>query len=415
MVTDFLTLLGLCDDELRQREYGVIRYERLKAGWDELSVWMQRHNYTEFNQGIGYAYCDEALGGHLLQDGMGWRTRISLRAVRMLISYQEYGDFEFRSPRAEHDFSGPAGQAVLDYLKLCRDVLQLAAKTVETKERCLFHLIQYLSVMGCPLHDLNMDIIENFYKHKGYSLASRHVASGNVRCFLRFAFDTGRTEEDLSVYVPQDSYQKQRRLPTTYGEAEIREIIASVDRASAIGKRDYLILLLAAEYGWRSGDIVRFCFSHIDWDDNSIHFSQHKTGTPAEYPLLASVGNAVIDYVRHGRPVTEAPEIIVAAGTSRKGKPLSPQMVHAVVTQHMRRAGIRNWESKKHGAHSLRHSLATNMLKKDIPLPVISMVLGHTGTDATEAYLSVDIGKLRQCTLPMLPVHSIHYRKGGGI
>jgi len=79
----------------------------------------------------------------------------------------------------------------------------------------------------------------------------------------------------------------------------------------------------------------------------------------------------------------------------------------------MRLANIKNWKHKKHGPHSLRHSLATNMLKKNISMPVISTVLGHQNTESTKIYLSVDTDKLRQCPLPIPALHTKHYRIGG--
>lgn len=412
MVTDFLTILGLCDDELRQREYKSDHYERLRAGWYELAEWMRHHNYTEFSQEVGYAYCDEIFGSHLLQDGMSWSLRIKLRSVRMLISYQKDGDFEFRTPKMERDFTDPIGLLVLDYIKLCENALRLSPKTIKAKEMYLYEFSQYLRIMQYPLNGLNTEVMEDFFKYKEYTLASRHNAGRSIRLFLRFAFDSGNTEKDLSVYVLQDNYKKNCRLPTTYEESEIQDLIASIERTSAIGKRDYLILLLAAEYGWRSGDITHFCFQDIDWDNNAISFSQQKTGNPVEYPLLASVGNAVIDYVKNGRPVTNVPEIIVSAESSKKGKPLSPPTIHSVVTKYMRKAGIKDWERKKHGAHSLRHSLATNMLKRNISMSIISTVMGHQNTATTKVYLSVDAEKLRQCVLPIPPVHSGYYREG---
>lgn len=410
MMTNFLTLLNLCDDELRQREYKGTHYEKLKKGWNELGEWMQQHNYTEFTQDIAYSYCDEAFGGHLLRDDMSGSVRIKLRSIRMLISYQRDGDFEFRTPKTEHDFNDPIGAIVLDYIKLCEKALQLSARTIEAKELYLYEFKQYLRIMQYSINELNTDIIESFFKYKKYTLASRHNASRNIKLFLRFAFDTGKTEKDQSVYVLQDNYRKKCKIPTTYEESEIQEIIASVERTSAVGKRDYLVLLFAAEYGWRSSDITNLCFNDINWDDNVICFSQNKTGNPVEYPLLASVGNAIIDYIKNGRPVTNVPEIIVAAESSKKGKPLSPPTIHSIVTKYMRKAGIKNWENKKHGAHSLRHSLATNMLKKNIAMPIISTVMGHQNTSSTKVYLSVDTEKLRQCAIPVPPISSNYYR-----
>jgi integrase len=75
-----------------------------------------------------------------------------------------------------------------------------------------------------------------------------------------------------------------------YSEEEVQKVLSSVDRSSAIGKRDYLILILAAEYGWRNGDIRHFRLEQINWDKNEICFYQDKTDVPVSFPLLASVG-----------------------------------------------------------------------------------------------------------------------------
>jgi site-specific recombinase XerD len=209
-----------------------------------------------------------------------------------------------------------------------------------------------------------------------------------------------------------DNYNKRCKIPTTYDEEEIRRMIASVERSSGTGKRDYLILLLAAEYGWRSSDIVGFRFSQIDWDKNIIRFSQHKTNIPVEFPLLSSVGKAIIDYLKHGRPVTVSEEIIVSAESAKRGRPLSSPTVHSIVAKYMHKANIKNWKSKKHGPHSLRHSLATNMLKKNVSMPIISIVLGHQDTESTKIYLKIDLEKLRQCPLSMPRINSKHYKAG---
>lgn len=103
--------------------------------------------------------------------------------------------------------------------------------------------------------------------------------------------------------------------------------------------------------------------------------------------------------------------IIVSAESSKKGQPLSSPTIHSIVSRYMSKANIKNWKQKKHGAHSLRHSLATNMLKKNISMPIISTVLGHQSTQSTKIYLSVDIKKLRECALPIPELFSAHYGK----
>lgn len=88
------------------------------------------------------------------------------------------------------------------------------------------------------------------------------------------------TDKDLSIFILKDNLNRRSDIPTTYTEDEIRKIIDAPDRSSAIGKRDYLVLLLAAQYGWRSADITGFRLDQIDWEKNVIRLSQQKTGFP---------------------------------------------------------------------------------------------------------------------------------------
>jgi len=412
MVTDFKTLVSLCEDELNNREYAAIHLGRIKAEWENLANWMELHNYTIFSETIGFQYCDETLGTHILAEKLTQSDRIRLRAVRMLTSYQKDGDFEFRTPQVERIFHGSTGMEISLYLSYLRNVQQLSESTIRNKEQYLYEFFCYLEKHSLTLDILCIEVMEDFFHSMDYSLASRHNCSSTLRIYFRYAHVNGITDKDNSIFILDDNYNRRCKIPTTYDEDEIRRIIASAERSSATGKRDYLILLLAAEYGWRSSDIVGFRFSQIDWDKNVIRFNQHKTDIPVEYPLLSSVGNAIIDYLKHGRPVTDSEEIIVSAESAKKGRPLSTPTVHSIVTKYMRKANIKNWKSKKHGPHSLRHSLATNMLKKNVSMPIISIVLGHQDTESTKVYLKVDVEKLRQCPLSMPRIYSKHYRAG---
>ena len=412
MVTDFKTLVSLCEDELNSREYAAIHLGRIKEEWENLANWMKLHNYTIFSESIGFRYCDETLGTHTLAKKLTLSNRIRLRAVRMLASYQKDGDFEFRTPQVERIFHGSTGTEISLYLSYLRNVQHLSESTIRNKEQYLYEFFCYLESRSLTLDNLCIDVMEDFFDSMNYSLASRHNCSSTLRIYFRYAHDNSITSKDNSNYVLNDNYNRHSKIPTTYDEDEIRKIIASVERSSVTGKRDYLILLLAAEYGWRSSDIVGFRFSQIDWDKNVIRFSQHKTGMPVEYPLLSSVGNAIIDYLKHGRPITNSEEIIVSAESTKKGRPLSTPTVHSIVAKYMKKANIKNWKSKKHGPHSLRHSLATNMLKRNVSMPIISTVLGHQDTESTKVYLKVDVEKLRQCPLSIPRICSKHYSTG---
>lgn len=413
MVTDFEKLVALCDEELRHREYESNYYDRIVKQWDSLRNWLREKGISEFNEAVGNSYCDERFGTHLMPRRSPASFREKLRAIRMLISYQKNGDFEFRCPSVEYIFTGVTGEAALCYLDYCKNELTLAEKTIENKRLYLCNFCNYLNINGLGFDDLSIENTENFFTVMNYTLASRHNAARNIKLFLQYAYDTGKSTKDNSVFILPDNYKKDCKLPTTYEEDEIRKLISAVERASAIGKRDYLILLLATEYGWRAKDITKFSFDSIDWDNNVIRFSQNKTDVPVEFPLLSTIGNAIIDYLKYARPETDAREIIVSMENANKGKPLSSPTIHSIVTKYMKRAGIKNWQNKKHGPHAMRHSLATNLLKKNVAMPIISTVMGHQRTETTRIYISVDYDKLKQCALPMPVLHSPFYSKEG--
>jgi len=412
MVTDFKTLISICEDELNSREYTTVHLSKIKTEWEYLTNWMNLHNYMDFSESIGLQYCDETLGAHIIVNRLTHGEKLRLRAVRMLISYQKNGDFEFRTPRIERIFYGKTGNEMRLYLSYLRNVQHLSESTIRNKEQYLYQFFCYLEMRTLTLDNLCVEVIEDFISSMDYSLASRHNCSSTLRIYFRYAYNNGITGKDSSLIVLADNYSRHCKIPTTYEEDEIQRIIASVERSSATGKRDYLILLLAAEYGWRSSDIINFQFSQIDWDKNVIRFSQHKTDIAVEYPLLSSVGNAIIDYLKHGRPISDSAVIIVSAEPAKKGRPLSPPTVHSIVAKYMHKADTKNWKLKKHGPHSLRHSLATNMLKNNVSMPIISAVLGHQNTETTKVYLKVDTEKLRQCPIPMPQMYSKHYKAG---
>jgi site-specific recombinase XerD len=295
------------------------------------------------------------------------------------------------------------------YLQHLRNEACLSEATISNKRLYLLNFNAYIEERRIVLNNLDIDTIVDFYAHQNYSLASKHNCNSTLRLFLRHAYDSGATTSDRSFCILPDNYNKQRKLPTTYKEEEIKRVIGAVERASSIGKRDYLVLLLASEFGWRSSDIVNFCFDQIDWDNNTISVKQHKTGVYEIYPLLSSVGNAIIDYLKNWRPKTDAHEIIVSSERGKKGKKLSAPTMHSIVTKYMARANISNWKEKKHGTHSLRHSLASNLLKKNVSIPIISSVLGHQSTESTKTYLSIDDLRLKQCAIPIPCLKTDHY------
>ena len=395
------SLIETCEQELKDRGYNIYLHKKISRYWGEFALWMEENELEGFTQETGLQYCLEVFGSEVLQ-GVGKHDRARFRAARMLISYQRDGCFEFRAPLiAPRVFQGEIGSLMERFLDHMRYVQQIKYSSIEQKRLRLHEFNEYLNKVGICLENVTTQTLDAFCADQNYSLSKKHQFNSAIRQFLRYAHDVGVTADDLSFVVMPDNYKSHRKLPSTYEDDEIRQMLLATERASAIGKRDYLVLLLAAEYGWRSSDIVNFSFDCIDWDKNTISFSQQKTGVAVQYPLLSSIGNAIIDYLKNGRPDTDAHEIIVAHDTLNRGKKLKTPTIHSIVAKYIRTANIKNWDKKKHGPHSLRHSLATSLLKKNVSMPMIATVLGHQSTETTKIYLSLDVEQLRKCTLPM--------------
>ena len=219
---------------------------------------------------------------------------------------------------------------------------------------------------------------------------------GILKKFLQHLAHIGKTNEDFSLkLVPVKRTAASARIPSTLTLEQIEKILSSVDRDSPQGKRDYAVLLLAVKLGIRTCDIRNLRPSNIDWEQHMISFVQIKTGEPLSLPLPVDVGWAIIDYLKNGRPVSDAPEIFLRAVAPYE----SLQNFDNILIKHMRKADIPLDSVKHHGLHSLRHSLATHMLDENIPITSIQGVLGQVNAESTQKYIGVNVRQLRSCAL----------------
>jgi len=396
-------LIAACEQELVDLGYEISHYRKLTKYWKTFAQWMDDNKFEVLTPEIGQKYCFETFGSDVLS-GIQRHDQLNLRAIRMLLSYQRDGFFEFRTPSvAPRVFKGETGRIIEAFLEWARINQQLIDSTLAEKRLRLYEFYMYLDNHELSLQDVSTQLLTDFMVALNYSLSKKRYFSATIKQLFRYAYDVGAIKSDLS-FIVMPVRKEVEKLPTTYTEDEIRRILSAAERGSAIGKRDYLVLLLAAEYGWRASDITGFQFNWIDWDKNTISFSQHKTGMAIQYPLLSSVGNAIIDYLKAGRPDSLEPEIIVGHDTVKRGKKLASPTIHSIVTKYIRKANISNWKQKKHGPHALRFSLATNLLKNNISIPVIATILGHQSTESTKRYISLDINQLRKCALPIPPL-----------
>jgi integrase len=221
--------------------------------------------------------------------------------------------------------------------------------------------------------------------------------ASTLRGFLRWAYVEALLGRDLSAAATTVRQYRLAGIPDVLSDDELTRVLQTADRSTPIGRRDYAVLLLAARYGMRSSDIRQLSLDHINWRCRQIAMRQSKTGRSLFLPLLDDVSDALIDYLRNGRPETESRHIFVRHLAPHE--PFSPNNnMPGIFRGALRRAGLENRCGLK-GLYLLRHTLATRMLSAGNSIKTIGDVLGHVNLDSTLVYTKVDLSALKTVAL----------------
>ena len=220
-----------------------------------------------------------------------------------------------------------------------------------------------------------------------------------IRGYLHCCATHELTARDYSLLVP---HRKQPLLlPPYYTKEERQRLEKAPDRTTPIGKRDYAIVLLANRLGLRSSDIVNLGFSELRHDEKTIDFVQFKTKSPHSLPLLDEVEQAVADYVKDGRPVSDSDKIFLSSFAPYE--PLGRCAIHAIITKCFMQAGV-DVSNRKHGAHALRASLNSDLVNNGFTYEEASIIAGHKDRNTMKHYANLDIKHLRFCAVrPYVP------------
>lgn len=245
-------------------------------------------------------------------------------------------------------------------------------------------LLDYLSVN--PL---------NSNPHAGYE--KRYQV---IKKYLKFNCGVGsgtNNMADITLYKPK----RPQRMPGIYTKEEIALIQNGIDTESPIGKRNMAMFMLVSRLGIRASDVVNLRFGNIDWSKSLIKLCQIKTGCNIELPLMADIGQAVIDYLLHGRPASRDDHVFLTDTPPTRSLPA--RSIYNCFRKMIDAASVNKDGTRNYGPHSLRHSLASALLNEGTGLTVIQSVLGHAVSGTTRKYTRFNIDSLKQCALPVPP------------
>jgi len=213
-----------------------------------------------------------------------------------------------------------------------------------------------------------------------------------LRSLLTFLYLQGLTPRPLTTVVPPVAGWRDTGVPKAIPAADVQLLLGSCDRGNPIGVRDFAILILVARLGLRSAEVARLELGDIDWRTGQI-ILRGKTSRQEGMPLPVDVGKALTAYLRQARPPTQIRHVFLAAKAPMR--PIPPGLVSDVTHRACDRAGL-----PRIGAHRLRHSLATEMLRRGATIVEVSQVLRHRDLATTAIYAKVDDTALRAVARP---------------
>ena len=393
-------LVSGLDAELVRLGYKSSTMVWYRGCWRRLERFFASRGVREFSLDVAMAWVDQACGGFFAKEQAGTLkpTDVYLfRVAQMLDDFAVHGAVLRRYSRTVGKLS--ADQA--DTLARFQASLQ-AGELRRIDGARLWHGGRRVPRVHRPrggLAGLDAGVIDAFVATlAGYQAKTVEHKLCAVRSFLRFAGDDGLVDGTVLEAVPAAKSTRQARIPSVWDPADVTKILQAVDRGNPCGKRDYAIILLITRLGLRGVDVKRLRFGDLDWPGNRLSVVQAKTGHRVQLPLLKDVGWAIIDYVRSGRPHSDCPQVFV-----RHTAPIGPfsdqDHLHQILVKHARAAHVPLGEQRRHGMHSLRHTLATRLMEDGTPVEQIADILGHQSVASTGVYLKSSLALLAKCAL----------------
>jgi len=393
-------------EKLRYSRRSLRRYRRI---WQHLIAFSVQDNLgNEYSEELGARFVDayRIRDGEDIKPNEGWRRHI-LFGVKVLGDFARDGRIDRSRTDMQKVKIPPAMKKPLrDYEQYCRDRRHLRPSTLNVRIPEIAVFLDFLGSRNLETLDqmqpADLTAFVTSRPHLKPKSLSRIVS--DVRSFLQFLTLQGIQDQDLSDVLPKIRVPRNATIPSVWAPELVVRLLKVIDRSSPKGKRDYAILLLACRLGLRLGDIRALTLDNLNWEAATIDITQSKTLAPLCLPLTEEVGDALIDYLKSGRPQTEHREVFL-----KLNPPFAPfsenTHLYHIVKYWKQLAGIQFPTQQHQGLHSLRHTLATQLLQAETPFHVISEILGHTTMKSTLIYAKADVETLRGAALDTEELH----------
>ncbi|MDE0659611.1 MAG: tyrosine-type recombinase/integrase [Gammaproteobacteria bacterium] len=292
--------------------------------------------------------------------------------------------------RARHAHAGE----VAAFEAWMRDERGLSEATVRCRLRAVDGFLDRLDRCGVALAEVGIDDIDRevarWHARDCGRITIRNYAEC-LRTFFRFAERLGWCAPGLADGIMPARFHPGRPLPKGLDRDEVLRLLATSEGDRPVDVRDRAILMVLVAYGLRSGEVAGLRLDDLDWTEEILRVRRPKPGRTHLYPLSRGVGQAILRYVRDGRP--RRPERALFLTLNAPIRPMKPNAIGQVVRSRLDRIGI---TGKRRGSHALRHGTAQHLLDNGLSMKEVGDYLGHRGISATSAYARVQLGTLRE-------------------
>jgi site-specific recombinase XerD len=357
-------LLVLCQDVDLCRSKCVTR-QQIEFAVDNRTRLIQRHH------GIGHAASSRRMFIHFAEAWCRFRGHL-MEPQPVLRPYSAYVD---------------------EFVSFIRDERGLSPVTMVTYRQRLMNFLESIWHPELALNAISVKDVDAYLTdqgNQGWSRASLHTLASTLRTFFRYA-EGKKWCRAIAAAIEAPRVFTQEGLPLGPTWEQVQKLIASTAGDRAIDIRDHAILLLLAVYGLRRGEVARLRMDDVDWESDILHVTRPKQRCTQRYPLVASVGNAILRYLKETRPRTVQRELFMTLHAPIR--PLLPASITPIVHSRLAALGVNiPWR----GAHCLRHACAQQLLGSGFSLKQIGDQLGHRSASVTLHYAKVDLDSLRK-------------------
>src|SRR6266403_3516135 len=218
--------------------------------------------------------------------------------------------------------------------------------------------------------------------------------ASTLRVFLGYANREGVLRRDLSKLIEVPQHYRLADIPRSIGWDSVQKMLDQVDRRTAVGRRDYTMLLLMVTYGLRAREVAALTLDDIDWKRDRLHVRERKADHTTAYPLAPVIGEAIIDYMKNGRPNVQSRGLFWRHLAPRS--PLTHGAVSTIASKYLHRAGV---PVSRPGSHTLRHACVQRLVDSGFPLKTVGDYVGHRSPSSTMIYAKVQVDALREVAL----------------